>query len=102
MSIYGNNGAKINTPAQQLKALKASKKTSPKTSNQTKSADTKGIRNNKDLTSTVKDFDKSIGGVKEILYDHNKNIIGLLLRTGEPHFFAEKQSKDFTKHLQGA
>ena len=100
MSIYGNNGGR-KTPGQQLKALKESKKTSVKTSNKTKSADTKNIRNDKDLTAIVKEFDKSIGGVKEILYDHKKVEIGLLLRSGEPYFFTEKQSKLFSKHLKG-
>jgi len=96
MSIYGN-AAKKTSPAQQIKSLKETK--SPKISNQTKSADTKAIRNDKDLTSTVKEFDRSIGGAKEILYDHEKNIIGILLRSGEPYFFSEKQSKDFTKFI---
>lgn len=98
MSIYGNAAKKTST-ANQIKSLKETQLRKHKISNQTKSADTNNIRNNKDLTSIVKSFDKSLGATKEILYDHDKNIIGLLLRSGEPHFFTEKQSKEFAKFI---
>lgn len=100
MSIYGNGiitkksviEKKETTPKEKLRP-------SHKNSEQTKAASTKDIRNDKDLTALVKEFDSSIGGVKEIIFDHNKSIIGLLKRSGEPHFFSEKESKEFSTHI---
>lgn len=100
MSIYSNGAvSERKTTAQKSKMIRDSRLNKRNTSNQTKSANVKLIRNDKELTSIVKEFDKKIGAVKEVLYDHNKEIIGLLLRSGEPHFFSESESKRFLKFL---
>lgn len=101
MSIYDNGNIGSKKVDEKRKAPKRDTKprNTAKTSNQTKSANVKNIRNDKDLTAQVKEFDPKIGAVKEIIYDHDKKIIGLLKRSGDPHFFSEKESKDFTKHI---
>jgi len=75
-------------------------KASSKTSDQTKSANTSKIRNDKDLTSKVKEFDKKIGATKEIIYDHKGEMVGLLLRSGEPYLFSVAEANKFTKFME--
>jgi len=55
----------------------------------------KDIRNNKDLTSLVKQMRTGPKTAKEILFDHDDNVIGILQRNDTPYFFSSSEHKDF-------
>ena len=60
-------------------------------------ADPKKIRNDKDLTSLVKQIKNGPKTAKEILYDSDKNVVGILQRNDEPFFLTQAQSKELEK-----
>jgi hypothetical protein len=61
----------------------------------------KQIRNNKDLTTLVQQIKGGPKTAKEILYDTDKNIVGVLQRNDTPFFFTQAQIKEL-QILQGA
>jgi hypothetical protein len=64
-------------------------------------ADPKEILNDQSLSALVKMIKNGPTTAKEVLYDTDKNIIGVLQRDNTPFFFTDKQSKDFTKIYKG-
>ena len=77
-----------------------SKGASNKKSSHPQAAKTKNIRNDKDLTALVKQMKKGPKTAKEILFDSDKSILGVLQRDGEPYMFSDAELKEFLK-LQG-
>lgn len=63
-------------------------------------ADPKKILNDKDLASLVKQIKGGPTSAKEILYDTEKNVVGVLQRNDTPFFFTQKQVKEL-ETLQG-
>ena len=63
--------------------------------------DPKHIMNNRDLTKLVKLMKKGPKTAKEILYDHKKNIVGILQRDDTPFIFTEDQVKEFMRIING-
>ena len=59
--------------------------------------DVKKIRNDKDLTSLVKQMKKGPKTAKELLYDTDENIVGVLQRNNEPYLFTEYEVAEFIK-----
>jgi hypothetical protein len=82
MSIYDNSF----TPKERVRTNKPSQK-----------VDTKKILNDKDLTSVVKRMKNGPKTAKEIIYDIDGNVVGILQRSGEPYLFDDKQVKEFLK-----
>ena len=62
-------------------------------------ANPKDIRNDKDLTTLVKQMKGGPKTAKELLYDTDKNIVGVLQRNDTPFFFTQAQVKEL-KTLQ--
>ena len=86
MSIY-ENGPKT----------KASKTSRTKTPSQ--KADPKQILNDKSLTELIKQLNGGPKTAKELLYDSEKNVIGVLQRNDTPFFLTQTQSKELEKLL---
>ena len=59
--------------------------------------DPKQILNDKSLTDIVKGIKGGPSSAKEIVYDSDKNILGVLQNSGEPFIFDSKQLAQFTK-----
>jgi len=59
------------------------------------------IRNSKELQSVVKLMKKGPSTAKEILFDHDDNVIGILQRNDTPYFFTKEQQKEFLKIIEG-
>ena len=55
------------------------------------------ILNDKDLTNVVKQMKSSKGlkTAKEILYDTEENVVGILQRNNDPYLFSDKEQKEF-------
>ena len=81
MSIY-ENGPKPKASASRKNKLPSQK------------ADTKQIVNDKDLTALVKQIKKGPQSAKELLYDSEKNVVGVLQRNGVPFFLSQSQIKE--------
>lgn len=64
-------------------------------------ADAKKIMNDKDLTSLVKQIKGGPTSAKEILYDTDKNVIGVLQRNDTPFFLTQAQAKELQKLQEG-
>ena len=77
----------------------------PKNKNRTKEpprkADTKKIRNDKTLTNLVNQISGGPTTAKEILYDTDKNIVGILQRNDDPFFLNPAQTKELERLLKG-
>ena len=56
-----------------------------------------GDRNLKKVVKKMKDGPKS---AKQILYDFNENIVGILQQNDEPFIFSEPQIKEFVELLK--
>ena len=63
-------------------------------------ANPKDILNDKDLASLVKQIKGGPTTAKEILFDSDKNVIGVLQRNDTPFFLTTAQVKELEK-LQG-
>lgn len=61
--------------------------------------DTKKINNDKGLTEIVKQMKtaKGLKTAKEIIYDYNENIVGILQRDNTPYLFDDKELAEFIK-----
>ncbi len=57
----------------------------------------KKILNDKSLKDIVKQMKSGPKTAKEVLYDHEGNVIGILQRNDTPHFFSSNELKDFLK-----
>jgi len=57
----------------------------------------KKILNDQDLTSLVKKIKNGPSSAKEILYDSEKKIIGVLQRNDTPFFFSPQQIEELRK-----
>lgn len=64
-------------------------------------ANTKEILNNQDLTLIVQQIKNGPKTAKELLYDTEKNIIGVIQRNDDPYFFDNKQVKELEKLIKG-
>ncbi|MCK5536495.1 MAG: hypothetical protein KAI79_06690 [Bacteroidales bacterium] len=69
---------------------------SPRTSQYNSSQSPKDILNDKDINSLIKKIKPSLSA-KEILYDYNKELIGVLRRNNKPYFFNEEERKKFVR-----
>jgi hypothetical protein len=78
-----------------------SSSTTKKRTNSEISKSSKEIRNNKDLTSIVKQMKNGPKTAKEVLFDHVGNTIGVLQRNNEPYFFSQTEVKEFIKIQKG-
>lgn len=58
------------------------------------------IRNSKDLTNMLQDAGLKINGAKELLYDDEDEIVGVVVRPGKPVIFNSKQHKMLTDYLK--
>jgi len=78
---------------------------SPRNENRTKTpprkANPKEILNDKSLSMLVSSMKNGPKSVKEILYDTEKNVIGVLQQNDTPFFFTDKQVKEFEKLKKG-
>ena len=86
MSIY-ENSTDIKT-----KATKRDNKGEP-----SQKVDPKKILNDKSLSDLVKQMKstKGLNTAKEVLYDSEENIVGILQRNNSPYLFNEKEQKEF-------
>lgn len=86
MSIYENSGNDVKTKAKK----RANRGNSTK-------VDTSKILNDKALTLLVKEMKstKGLKTAKEILFDTNENIVGILQRDNSPYLFSSKELKEF-------
>jgi len=70
-------------------------KASPRTKMPSQKADTKQILNDKNLSKLVKQIKNGPKSAKEIIYDADKNILGVLQQNNEPFMFDKKQLDTF-------
>ena len=63
--------------------------------------DTSKILNDKELTGLVNKMKKGPKTAKEILYDSDENIVGILQRDNLPYLFSDSEAKEFIKIYKG-
>ena len=63
-------------------------------------ADPKKILNDKSLTGLVKQIKNGPTTAKEILYDSDKNVVGILQRNDEPFFLDKAQTKELERLIK--
>jgi len=61
----------------------------------------KDIKNSKNLTDIVKQMKSGPKTAKEVLFDHDGNVIGILQRNDEPYFLSPSEKKEFLKLAEG-
>jgi len=64
------------------------------------SIDPSKIRNSKELTNALQSAGLKINGAKELLYDEDDEIVGVVTRTNKPIIFDDKQHKMLMEYLR--
>ncbi len=71
--------------------------------NPSQKVDPSKILNDKELTKMVIQMKtaKGLKTAKEILYDTDENIVGILQRNNSPYLFSDKEEKEFMEIYKG-
>lgn len=83
MSIYDNGGS------------------NPRAKGPSQKVDVSKILNDKNLTKMVQQMKRGPKTAKEVLYDTDENIVGILQRDNSPYLFSDAEQQDFIKIYKG-